>query len=67
MFKINFKELTDLERKIFYEVISSEHGIGEREIVDMAQRLKTTEEKVEQILLKLEIDGFFGSHSDEYN
>ena len=67
MFKINFKELSDLEKKVFYEVISNEYGVGENEIAEMAKEFKTTEGKIEDIILKLELDGYFGSNSSEYN
>ncbi|NHI93300.1 MAG: hypothetical protein EAX96_12450 [Candidatus Lokiarchaeota archaeon] len=68
MFRLeNFKELSDLEKKIFYEVISSEYGVSQNEIAEMARRFKTTEEKVEDIILKLELDGYFGSNSTDYN
>ena len=67
MFKINFKGLSELEKKVFYEVISSEYGVGENEITEMAKQFKTTESKIEDIILKLELDGYFGSNSSEYN
>ena len=59
--------MTELEKKIYYEVISYSYGVGAKEIEDMALAFNTTEKKVEEIILKLEIDGFFQSNSDSYN
>ena len=61
------KNLTELEKKIYYEVISYSYGVGEQEIEAIARNFNTTEKNVEEIILKLEIDGFFQSNSDSYN
>ena len=67
LFRLNIKNLTELEKKIYYEVISHSYGVGAKEIENMAQAFNTTERKVEEIILKLEIDGFFQTNSNEYN
>ena len=67
MFNLNIKDLTELEKKIYYEVISYSYGVDEQQIEEIAREFNITEKKVEEIILKLEIDGFFESNSDSYN
>ena len=59
--------MTELEKRVYFEVVSYSYGVGEQEIEEIARNFNTTEKKVEEIILKLEIDGFFQSNSDSYN
>ena len=64
LFGTDYKELSELEKEIFYEVMSAEEGIGDKEIAAMSKKYKISVEKVEEILLKLEKDGYLESESD---
>ncbi len=64
MFETNYKDLSELEKDIFYEVMEAEEGIGDKEIAKIAKKYKITVEKVEEILTKLENDGYLESEED---
>ncbi|MHA1785199.1 MAG: hypothetical protein ACTSVY_01400 [Candidatus Helarchaeota archaeon] len=64
MFGTKFDNLSELEKDIFYEVISAEEGIGDKEIAEIAKKFNITEKKVENILSKLEKDGYLESEDE---
>ena len=64
LFGTKFDNLSELEKDIFYEVISAEEGIGDKEIVEIAKKFNITEKKVENILSKLEKDGYLESEDE---
>jgi len=64
MFETDFNKLTEIEKEIFYAVMEAEEGIGDKEMAQLAKKLKITPEKVEEILTKLEKDGYLESEDD---
>ena len=64
MFETDYKDLSKLEKDIFYDVMEAEEGIGDEEIAKMAKKYKITPEKVEEILTKLEKDGYLESEDE---
>lgn len=64
MFGRKLDDLSDLEKEILYRVFEYMEGIGEEEMKEIAKELKITPEKVEEILIKLENDGYLESEEE---
>ncbi|NHI94692.1 MAG: hypothetical protein EAX96_19530 [Candidatus Lokiarchaeota archaeon] len=64
MFGTEYEKLSELEKEIFYRVFEYIDGIGDEEMEEIAKELKITKEKVEEILIKLEKDGYLESQED---
>ena len=64
MFGRKLKDLSELEQEVLYKVFEYLEGIGDEEMKEIATELKTTPEKVEEILIKLESDGYLESEEE---
>jgi len=64
MFETDYRDLSKLEKEIFHDVMEAEEGIDDVAMAKMAQRYKITTEKILEILLKLEKDGYLESEDE---
>lgn len=64
MFGRKLDDLSDLEKEILYKVFEYMEGIGEDEMKEIAKEFNITPDKVEEILNKLESDGYLESEEE---